>query len=79
MTVQVFGAGCPSCNETADAIRTVADEMGVVVTIKKVQDVRDIVCCGILSTPGVVIDGTVVHAGGRPRKDEIARWLAARR
>ncbi|MDZ7801970.1 MAG: thioredoxin family protein [Trueperaceae bacterium] len=78
MNVQVFGAGCPSCNATADTIQAVADEMGVEVTIKKVEDVRVIVSCGILSTPGVVIDGTVVHAGGRPRRDDIARWLAAR-
>jgi ribonuclease Y len=55
MNVQVFGAGCPSCRETADAIQAVADEMGVEVTIKRVEDVRDIVSCGILDTPGVVI------------------------
>ena len=30
-----------------------------------------------MSTPGVVIDGKVVHAGGVPGRDKIERWLAA--
>jgi hypothetical protein len=29
-----------------------------------------------MSTPGVVIDGKVVHAGGIPGRDKIAGWLA---
>ena len=32
---------------------------------------------GIMSTPGVVIDGKVVHAGGVPSRDKIAGWLSA--
>jgi hypothetical protein len=31
---------------------------------------------GVMSTPGVVIDGKVGHAGGIPGKDKIAGWLA---
>jgi len=29
-----------------------------------------------MSTPGVVIDGQVVHAGGVPTRAKIAEWLA---
>ena len=25
----------------------------------------------------IVVDGTVVHAGGLPRSQDVARWLAA--
>ena len=32
---------------------------------------------GIVSTPGVVVDGKVVHAGGLPRSEDVAKWLAA--
>ena len=31
---------------------------------------------GIASTPGIVIDGKVVHAGGLPKPEDVARWLA---
>ena len=32
---------------------------------------------GVMSTPGVVIDGQVVHAGGIPSRDRIEQWLSA--
>jgi Co/Zn/Cd efflux system component len=32
---------------------------------------------GLMSTPGVVIDGKVVHAGGIPSRDKIAQWLSS--
>ena len=30
---------------------------------------------GVMSTPGVVINGKVVHAGGVPSREKIAQWL----
>ena len=41
------------------------------------RDMRDIVGYGVMSTPGVVIDGKVVHAGGVPSRDKIEQWFAA--
>jgi hypothetical protein len=32
---------------------------------------------GIVSTPGIVIDGRVVHAGGLPKAEDLAKWLEA--
>jgi len=32
---------------------------------------------GVMSTPAVVIDGKVVHAGGIPKRAKIEQWLAA--
>ena len=29
----------------------------------------------VMSTPGVVVDGKVVHAGGVPSRDKIVGWL----
>ncbi len=31
----------------------------------------------IVSTPGIVIDGKVVHAGGAPTSDDLQCWLQA--
>jgi predicted thioredoxin/glutaredoxin len=38
---------------------------------------RDIMGYGVMSTPGVVIDGKVVHAGGVPSRAKIEQWLSA--
>jgi hypothetical protein len=56
--------------------RPVAAKLGLDVTVEKVTDYAVIAGYGIASTPGIVIDGKVVHAGGLPKPDDVARWLA---
>lgn len=38
-------------------------------------DYAEIAKYGIASTPGMVVGGKVVHAGGLPKADSIAGWL----
>jgi len=75
MTVRVLGPGCANCKATATLIEDIARSMDVDVTVEKVEDIAEIMSYGVLSTPGVVIDGTLVHSGGRPSRDKIAGWL----
>lgn len=75
--VKVLGPGCKRCQTTADMVRAEAERLGVPVHVEKVTDYAAIAGYGIASTPGIVIDGTVVHAGGLPKADDIARWLTA--
>ncbi len=74
--VKVLGPGCKRCVTTADMVKAEADRLGVPVTIEKVTDYAAIAGYGIASTPGIVIDGKVVHAGGLPKAEDIAKWLA---
>ena len=73
--VKVLGSGCHNCKVTAQLIEDVAKAKGVPVTIEKVEDIRDIMTYGVMSTPGVVIDGQVVHAGGVPARAKVEGWL----
>ncbi|MES2197671.1 MAG: thioredoxin family protein [Pseudomonadota bacterium] len=75
--VKVLGPGCKRCAATVEMVQTEADKLGVPVTIEKVTDYAAIAGYGIASTPGIVIDGKVVHTGGLPRPDDLTRWLAA--
>jgi predicted thioredoxin/glutaredoxin len=54
----------------------VAKAKGVTVRLDKVADMRDIAAYGVMSTPGVVIDGKVVHTGSVPGREKIEGWLA---
>lgn len=76
-TVKVLGPGCKRCEETEQMVRQEAAKQGVEVSIEKVSDYAVIAGYGILSTPGIVIDGKVVHAGGLPKPQDLARWLMA--
>ena len=75
--IKVLGPGCKRCVTTAEMVQTEADRLGIPVKIEKVTDYAAIAGYGIASTPGIVIDGKVVHAGGLPKSDDLARWLAA--
>ncbi len=75
--VKVLGPGCKRCVSTVDLVQAEADRLGVPVKIEKVTDYATIAGYGIASTPGIVIDGKVVHAGGLPKAEDLARWLAA--
>ena len=73
--IKVLGTGCANCRNTARLIEEVAAEKGVAITLTKVEDLPSIMQYGVLSTPGVVVDGKVVHAGGVPDRARIAGWL----
>ena len=75
--VKVLGPGCARCNTTAEMVKAEAEKAGIPVTIEKVTDYAAIAGYGIASTPGIVIDGKVVHAGGLPKAEDLAKWLKA--
>ncbi len=76
MDIKVLGTGCTNCRATVALIEQVAKGLGVAVEVGKVEDIREIMGYGVMSTPGVVIDGKVVHAGGVPGRAKIEEWLA---
>ncbi|MBN2752279.1 MAG: thioredoxin family protein [Rhodospirillaceae bacterium] len=75
--VKVLGPGCKRCQTTADMVKAEADKLGVAVAVEKVTDYAAIAGYGIASTPGIVVDGKVVHAGGLPKAEDIGKWLSA--
>ena len=73
--IQVLGTGCSRCTQTLEVIEEVAAQQGVQVTLRKVEALREIMAFRVLATPGVVVDGQVVHAGSVPSRDLVASWL----
>ena len=66
MQIKVLGTGCANWKTTLKLIEQVAVEQGISLQIEKVEDSQAIMGYGVMSTPDVVIDGTVVHAGSVP-------------
>ena len=77
MDIKVLGTGCANCKSTIALIDQIARARNVPVTLEKVEELRDIMGYGVMSTPAVVIDGKVVHAGGVPSREKIEKWLLA--
>ena len=73
--VKILGAGCANCRNTLALVDQVAREKGVSITLEKVETLPEIMRFGVMSTPGVVIDGVVVHAGGVPARSTVEGWF----
>lgn len=73
--IKILGSGCRNCQTTYDLISKTASELGVAVQVEKVEDIGQIMGYGVMSTPGVVIDGKVVHSGSVPSRDAVEGWL----
>lgn len=74
-SIKVLGTGCANCKATFKLIEDAARARGVAVQLEKVENIADIMAYGVMSTPGVVIDGKLVHAGGVPDRKKIEDWL----
>ncbi len=74
-SIKVLGTGCGNCEKTAKLIQELAEEMQIPIQLEKITDLATIMGYGILSTPGVLVDETLVHSGGVPKPKEIRAWL----
>jgi small redox-active disulfide protein 2 len=73
--IKVLGPGCKRCETTVDMVKAEAAKLGVEIKVEKVTDYAAIAGYGIVSTPGIVVDGKVVHAGGLPKSADLTKWL----
>lgn len=74
--VKILGTGCANCKNTYALVEEVAKAKGANIQLEKVEDLKAIMAHGVMSTPGVVIDGKVVHAGGVPARAKVEGWFA---
>lgn len=75
--IVVLGSGCAKCVKTAKVIEEIAQEMGSQVSVTKETNPEVIMSYHVMSTPAVVVDGTLVHSGSIPHRDQIQPWLEA--
>jgi len=73
--IQVLGHGCANCNRLEANAREAAAAVGIEAEIAHVTDDAEIMAFGVMSTPGLVIDGKVVSYGRVPSAADIAVWL----
>ncbi len=75
LNIKVLGSGCANCINLEKLCREVVSENGIEAEIEKVTDYKDIMSYGIMTTPGLVVNGKVVHSGKLPTKSTLTHWL----
>jgi len=75
MNIKVIGTGCEDCDKLHGYVIEAAFELGMEVEIEKVEDLIEIVKLGVMSAPTIMIDGKVVSAGKKLKKNDVVKLL----
>ena len=74
--IEVLGPGCTRCKETFRVVQHVVDAAGLDVEVVKDESIERMMALGLMSTPGIVIDGIVVLSGRIPKAEQVRQLLA---
>lgn len=76
MKIEILGVGCLKCKQLAANAEEAVKELNLQAEIGKVADIDKITEYGVMITPALAVDGTVVSAGKVLSKDEIKRLIS---
>ncbi|MHC5111003.1 MAG: thioredoxin family protein [Planctomycetota bacterium] len=77
MKIEVLGTGCQKCNGLEAATKTAADRLGLSYDLTHVTDITELMKCGVMMTPALVIDGEVMVCGKVPSEAELTTILTS--
>jgi small redox-active disulfide protein 2 len=73
--IQVLGMGCPKCKKLAENAEAAIKELGLDSKVEKVTDLNEMVRMGVMTTPALVVDGSVKISGKVSSVEEIKKLL----
>jgi len=73
--VQVLGIGCSKCKTLEERVRQLIAQHQLNVKVEKVSDLQEIMKYGIMTTPGLVINGTLKSVGTVPKDSQLLQWI----
>jgi len=76
MKIEILGTGCAKCKQLTANAEAAVKELSLQAEIGKVTDIDKITEYGVMMTPALAIDGTVVSAGKVLTKDEIKKIVS---
>ena len=76
MEVLILGPGCAKCGELHKNVLAALDDLGKQAVVRKVEDMKEIMSWGVMSTPSLVVDGQVRLAGQSASVKELKKLLA---
>ncbi|MFR4479267.1 MAG: thioredoxin family protein [Fusobacterium sp.] len=69
--VRIIGSGCKNCQTLEKNTLEAISELGLKAEVKHITDFAEIATYGIMSTPGLWINGKIVSYGKVLSKDEV--------
>lgn len=75
MEIKVLGTGCAGCRTLYETVTRAIAELGIPAAIVKEEDIAEILSYGVMTLPGLVVDGRVVSAGRKLSLVEVKELL----
>ena len=75
LDIKILGTGCKNCTVLEENTKEALKQMGVDASIDKITDLAQIAGYGVMSTPGLVVNGKVVSFGKVLKPSEIIKIL----
>lgn len=75
MNIKVLGTGCKKCKTLEANVKEAVANLNLEATVEKVEDFQAIIGYGVMSTPALVIDETVVSKGKLLKTADIEQLL----
>lgn len=75
MEIKVLGTGCATCKALYATVQEAVAELGLDAEVVKEEDIQKIVEFGVLSLPGLVVDGKVVAQGRKLNVAQVKELL----
>jgi small redox-active disulfide protein 2 len=73
--IKVYGSGCANCKKLEQMCYNALQELQIDASVEKVTDLQEIIKTGILSTPGLEINGKMISSGKLPTKTTLVHWI----
>lgn len=73
--IQILGTGCTKCEKLAANAKEAADNLGLEYELIKIKDLNEIMNFGVMTTPGLAVDGKVLSAGKVPSPADIEKLI----
>ncbi|NMC45507.1 MAG: thioredoxin family protein [Chloroflexi bacterium] len=73
--IKILGGGCANCKRLEQIARRVVEKNGIEADFIKVTNYNEIADMGVMSTPGLVVNGKVVSSGRIPAEVEVEDWI----
>ena len=77
MEIKILGPGCKNCVLLYKMTIQAIQELGIVANIEKVEDYGQIASYGVMSTPALVVNGTVAFSGRVPTPRNLREIIEA--
>lgn len=75
MIIKILGTGCSKCKKLEANAKEAVNKANVQAEIIKVEEIKDIMAYGIMTTPAIVINEKVKKYGKVSTVDEIVKFI----